>query len=1260
MTDRPHVAPRDLLRWPADPAELIDTTLCPACFSPLSSTRCGECELDLGVPAAGELFALSMRMHAEAERREELMTRMRVAQAAAAHERRPLSRRPCRSRSCRSAAESWAPIVGAEQVAPDVAAAAVVVDAPASTTAVGASAFGTPAGSDETMPPPPVASDTEAVPRSSRSGVQVLLLTLGVVLISITAIVFLFVAYLVASLEVRSVIIAGASVLVLAVAWLLRARRLPGTAEGVASVAIVLLLLDVWIVRANALFGTDRLDAAGYSGGALLVVAGLLAATRAVSGIRVAGIAAAALLPVAVFLLAFAVAPDGEVATGVWLGSLAASLVGSAALLTPPRIERTIVVVAGIAASVLGTVAASWALPELAWHELWTFSAVAAAWLIGLVVLHVRGAGVSPVWGRIAAPAFGVSAALAPSVALLSELEPSLAIWLVPAAAGLVTCVFAAIARLRPSVGSDALAACAGSGAVALVAASPGAYVGIVEIGSRAGASIPAWAQSAVSPSWFGAEYHLGGVLVPILIAAGAFAVLALLGRVRVFAAIPIGAALAGVLVAGAVASEAAVAALILAVLGAGALALAVTLRRAEIPGLTVVLAVVGLSGAALAWTVGYASTAVWPWTTIAVLATAIAGRLLARRVWSADAAAGVGIGHVAVASLLAVFGLASLAPWLEASGAALAAPWTSPWMWLGVGGALLLGLGAIAPIRGAGDRTAFAVPLLIGAFTAVFAVAGDDAAAWRWLPAALFVVAGLAWLLRPSHPVAVRAMFAVATPIALVLGAAVLVAELAGGEFAGYGGAAAVLLAAALAHLVSRRATGAPTIAWIIAVALVGVLALTLGVSTVDESWLVLLILAPVPIVLAALGGDPFGGDAPGRHVSWLSLGLGIAGVWTWLAGEGVVDVAAYTLSLAVALAATGALITWRRPTDERHAAGRTALFGSAAAIAVLPNIGSSGDSELHTLVLSTIGIVVAIAASYLPESAGGVPVRLLGVATGWTAVTGAALVRGSAVATGTQSELPVEFWPIVALVAGVVIAVTWARFGSRPPLIAEAVLAASVASAAVPTTLAIVNDEAPLLRAAVLFPLLAAAHVLGAATPARPFAGPVFSWTTGGLLTLGGFVVLLSGNVDPFDVVIASIGLALIAAGVFAMRRSPELGSWRALGAGLAVLLIPPLLADFADPELWRIVTLGVVAALAVVVGATRRLQAPLLLGGAVLLVHAIAQLWPWITWLYEAVWWWLWLGVAGVLLVVLAATYERQLRLARGTIRTIEALR
>ena len=103
-----------------------------------------------------------------------------------------------------------------------------------------------------------------------------------------------------------------------------------------------------------------------------------------------------------------------------------------------------------------------------------------------------------------------------------------------------------------------------------------------------------------------------------------------------------------------------------------------------------------------------------------------------------------------------------------------------------------------------------------------------------------------------------------------------------------------------------------------------------------------------------------------------------------------------------------------------------------------------------------------------------------------------------------------------------------------------------------------------------------------------------------------------------------------------------------------------MPALLADWTDPDLWRLVALGIAAVVTVVAGAVLRLQAPLVLGGAVLLVHAVAQLWPWISWLYEAVWWWLWLGVAGALLVALAATYERQLRLARGVVRMIAGLR
>ncbi|WP_306893830.1 SCO7613 C-terminal domain-containing membrane protein [Agromyces albus] len=1255
MSDRPPAAPlRDLRRWPAEPAHLIDTTLCPACFSRLSSARCGACGLDLAAPEASELLAAGTRVYEDEGRRQQLITRMRTAQAARAEA------------AAAGMGATWAPAVTtaappAPAAMPAAAPAPAAAPVPAAVT-VQAAATAPPAPAVGQPPAASVPGQGEA--RSGRSGVQVLLLTLGVVLISITAIVFLFVAYLVASLEVRSVIIAVASVLVLGVAWLLRARRLPGTAEGVASVAVVLLLLDVWIVRDQGLFGTDTIGAAGYTGGALLVVALLLSGVHAVSGIRVAGFAAAGLAPVGVFLLSFEAAPESEFATGVWLGCLAASLLGTAALLLPRSTERVILLSAGFAAGGLGLLPAAWALPELEWNELWTFLAVAAAWLLALVALHLRGAGMSRVWARIATPAFGAGLALAPAVSIAFELDSDLAIWLAPAAAVAVASLIAAGTRLTQPVSRDAFRACIAAAAVTFAAAIPGAFFGLIAVFTRFAASIPPWqldADARIETIW--PEYDSGAVLVPFVIAAGAFVVTWLMGHAHRLAAVPVGAALAGVLVTGALAPSTAVSAAVLLALAAGALALAATLRRFTVPGLLVTLLIVGGSGGALAWWVGYASVAIWPWAIAAVIAITIAGRVLAHRVWTADAAPRAGATLLAIAAALLAAALVSIPLWLDAAAAEFVAPWTSPWMWLATGGAVLLA-GATLVRRGTPrDRLAVVVPLFAASVVALAALAFEPELDLRWLPALVFVVAGILWV-RVGLSSAMRIAFAAATPLALSLASAAAVDEVFGPEFAGVGVAGATLLSAALAHSAPPAHIRNLRFAWSAAVGLAGVTALLMaatGTFANDELWLVLLLLTPVPIVMAALYGDPVGGEQPSRHLAWLSLALGVAAVWAWLAGDGVDNVEAYTLPLAAALGMAGGLITWRRATDDSRTSGRTALFGTAAAIAVLPSVGSSGDSELRTLALVSIGIVVAVAAAFLPESARGVPVRLLGVVAGWTAVTGAALVRGSAIATGADdSVLFVEFWPLVALAAGATIAVTWTRVESRPAWIAEALLAASVALAAVPTVLAIVSGEQPTLRAAVLFPLLALAHIAATATTARPIAGPTFSWATIGVLALGGLAVLVAGEVDPFDLVTASVGVALIGAGWFRMRRSPEVGSWPALGIGLALLLIPSLVADFTDPELWRNVALGIVAALVVLVGAMRRLQAPLLLGGGVLLVHAIVQLWPWITDLYEAVWWWLWLGIAGMLFVVLAATYERQLRLARGTIRLIAELR
>lgn len=1263
MTDRPTAAPDGVLRWPADPALFVDTTRCPACFAPLPSTRCAACGLDLGVAASAELLAIGTRLHAESATRARFIAKMREAQAAA--ELPPAAPVELQQSAAALASQMAAmtPVADAAPPAAPQEAAATPVPAPAAhpaTPAPAAAIAGAPVASE-----PPAT----AAPRPHRSGVQVFLLGLGVVLLSITAIVFLFYAYLVTTLEVRSVITAALSVAVLGIAWLLRARRLPGTAEGVAAVAVVLLLLDVWIVRANDLFGTGAIDAVGYTGGALLVVAALLAGARRVTGIRTTGFASATLLPVAVGLLASQLAPEDDWTTGLWAGALAVAVLGAASLLLlPPLPERTILLASGFAGAGIALLGGAFAMPDLGWNSLWGLLAAAGAWLLLVVALGIRRGTVSPTWRPVAATLFGLSATLAPAVSIAAELESRLAMWLAPAVTGAVVCLLAlALRRAGLRRGAELGAFVAGA-VVAAGSAAPGAVLGLASAAARVYIGSDGGVWRTTSASIPEADLRAAIALTPVVVAVGAATVLAVLGRLARFAAIPVGAALAAAIVAGAVVDSVWGTAPIWLAVALGALAWSGFARRTS-TSLLAVAVIAGVSAAVLAWCLGFTTPDVWPLTSVGALLAAVGGRALATRIWGGNARA-VGLAHVVIASVLVVAILAALVWWLELQGVRFAEPGAAPWLVLGSGSALLVGVAGLVGIGTTRDRIAFTTPLLASALvgTAGIVVEAPDAA-WSWLPAALLTGATVPWL-RPSAPASLRVAAAAVAPLALGATAWLLTLDLGVHDALGYSLAGTALSSAGLAHLVSRGRDDAAMIGWSAATSTVGLAALTSSLTWAyagsfggsSEPWLVFAILSPVPIVLAALAGDPIGGDSPVRHFAWLSAALAVLSVWSWFLGDEVDAVEAFTLPLAGSLIVCGLLITWRREPAGGSASsrGRTALFAVAAGVAVLPSAASAGDSELRTLVLVATGAVLALAAGFAPQRVRGVPARLLIAATGWTAFTAAALVRGLAVVQGADSVLPIEFWPVIALIGGLLVTVVWARAGSRPTRVAEAGFAASFAAASLPTLYAVVTDQEPSLRAALLFSIVGVAHVLGVALHARPIAGPIFAWTSRGILVLGGLIALAAATVNPFDLVTVPVALAFVAAGAIAMRRAPELGSWPALGAGLAILLLPALLADFLEPEMWRLVALGIVALAVLLVGVFQRLQAPFVLGGGVLLVHAIVQLWPAIVWLYEAVWWWLWLGIAGVLLVVLAATYERQLRLARTTISSIAALR
>ncbi len=170
---------------------------------------------------------------------------------------------------------------------------------------------------------------------------------------------------------------------------------------------------------------------------------------------------------------------------------------------------------------------------------------------------------------------------------------------------------------------------------------------------------------------------------------------------------------------------------------------------------------------------------------------------------------------------------------------------------------------------------------------------------------------------------------------------------------------------------------------------------------------------------------------------------------------------------------------------------------------------------------------------------------------------------------------------------------------------------------------------------------------------------------WGIGPAVGAAGAVIIVvtagvAQGVRPIELLTAPVALALLAVGLVRLRDRPEMRTWPALGPGLALLTVPSLLLDVGATSLWRVVTLGLVAIALVVIGALRRWQAPIVLGSVVLLIHAVAQLWPWIALTYESLPWWLWLGVGGIILIVLGARYERQMRALRSAFAAVTSLR
>ncbi|NJQ01488.1 SCO7613 C-terminal domain-containing membrane protein [Streptomyces zingiberis] len=326
-----------------------------------------------------------------------------------------------------------------------------------------------------------------------------------------------------------------------------------------------------------------------------------------------------------------------------------------------------------------------------------------------------------------------------------------------------------------------------------------------------------------------------------------------------------------------------------------------------------------------------------------------------------------------------------------------------------------------------------------------------------------------------------------------------------------------------------------------------------------------------------------------------------------------------------AVALVAAGSVGS--------HVVSRTAL---ACAVAVAVTAGCWGLAERPVTQGVAVALLSAFAVAALTSPAAD---RLRRPVTSSAAVVSAAVLV-TAIGAGAGATAHRTAFAVLAMAA--VAQGLAARVRRQPAGVPLEVTGAVVAVGAL--CLAATGP------AAVLATALALAGVAAAGCALRPDRRRVAGAAATALLVLSAWVRLASLGVGAPEAYTLPVTVPALAVGLLRRRRDPGASSWTAYGPGLTVTLLPGLVAAWGDDGRTRPLLLGLAALALTLLGARRRLGAPLLLGGGVLALLALHELTPYLAQLAGAVPRWLPPALAGLVLLGTGATYERRLRDAR----------
>ncbi|MGI5483796.1 SCO7613 C-terminal domain-containing membrane protein [Streptomyces lavendofoliae] len=300
-------------------------------------------------------------------------------------------------------------------------------------------------------------------------------------------------------------------------------------------------------------------------------------------------------------------------------------------------------------------------------------------------------------------------------------------------------------------------------------------------------------------------------------------------------------------------------------------------------------------------------------------------------------------------------------------------------------------------------------------------------------------------------------------------------------------------------------------------------------------------------------------------------------------------------------------------------------ALLGGLAAVAGAWGTGAEA--------VAVLGVLMGLLAGGAVAAAG----------TRRTVLACAAVVAatGTVGAVAAVAELPVHLTGVALLAVPVATAAAGAGLRRHP--VALPVELAGAAAGAVAVGLASA-------RPAVLALVLALCGVPAAATAVRPERRPAAGYAATALFVAATWVRLAASEVSLPEAYALPVAVPALVVGVLRRRRDPEASSWAAYGPGLGAALVPSLCAAWTDGSWPRPLLLGLVALGVTLAGARLRLQAPLLLGGAVLALVGLHELAPYVVQAVGALPRWLPPALAGLLLLAVGATYEQRLRDAR----------